>query len=177
MTAARLFIALWPDAAVRDSLAQWRDDWRWPRHATPVSADRLHVTLHFLGDVAAERVADVAAALSCPFEPFTLSFGRSLVWDHGIAVLEPHSTPDQLIALHAALGRTVQQHGLDTDTRPYRAHATLARRATGAVPAHAGPAIEWRVDRYALMQSVTGRGGGYTRLQSYGASGDILGGI
>ncbi len=170
----RLFVALWPDPAERAALVQWRDGWRWPRHATPVASERLHVTLHFLGEVAAEEVGALAAALPCPFEPFTLSFGTHQVWPHGIAVLEPHSTPSQLTDLHAALGRTLHSLGLTTDARPYRPHVTMARRAEGATADAAGPPIEWRVERYALMQSASGRGGGYTTLRTYGAAGDIL---
>ncbi|MES2898563.1 MAG: RNA 2',3'-cyclic phosphodiesterase [Pseudomonadota bacterium] len=174
MMAARLFIALWPEDGVRDALAAWRDGWQWPRHATPVRTARLHVTLHFLGDVAAERLPDLGPALACQFEPFTLSFGHNQLWPHGIAVLEPHSTPAALTTLHAALALRLQQLGVPTDSRPYRPHATLARRAAGATSPQCGPAIDWRVERYALMQSVTGHGGGYATLRSYGASGDIL---
>lgn len=174
MTAARLFIALWPDAGVRDALAQWRDGWSWPRQATPVKTERLHLTLHFLGEVDDQRIAELAAALSTGFTPFTLSLGQSRLWPHGIAVLEPLAIPEPLTILHATLGRSLQRLGMATDARPYRAHVTMARRAAGAIAAAGGPAIEWPVERYALMRSYPGQGGGYTTLHTYGTSGDIL---
>lgn len=176
MSSARLFIALWPDAGVRDGLAQWRDGWTWPRQATPVKTERLHATLHFLGQVQAGRIPELAAALRRPFEPFTLALGESRLWPHGIAVLEPFSIPDPLLELHAALGACVRRLGLATDARPYKPHVTMARRAAGAAPASGGPAIAWQVERFALMDSQPGPGGGYTTLHTYGTSGDILSG-
>jgi len=174
MKAARLFIALWPPPEVRAALAEWRHGWHWPRTATPVSTDRLHLTLHFLGDVPSAQLPRLAAALPCAFDPFVLSFGHCQLWPHEIAVLEPDDIPPALTQLHARLAHSLGRLGVACDTRPYRAHATMARRAAGARPPATGPAIRWQVERYALMQSVPGSGGGYTPLQTYGASGDIL---
>ena len=46
---SRLFLALWPSATIRGQLRERRDAWQWPRGARPVHADKLHLTLHFLG--------------------------------------------------------------------------------------------------------------------------------
>ena len=56
----RLFLALWPDPAVRDALRTWRDLWSWPRGASPVATDKLHLTLHFLGSQPSERLPTVS---------------------------------------------------------------------------------------------------------------------
>ncbi len=164
MDTSRLFIALFPDAAARDEIAAWRDAWTWPRAATPVKTGRLHVTLHFLGDVKQERIAALAAALRVPFTPFTLRFDHAALWPHGIAVLEPAALPNALLALHASLGATVRDLGLPVDDRPFRPHVTLARRANGAVPPVAAGQIVWPVARYALMSSTLGADGAYTLL-------------
>ena len=67
--AARLFVALWPDAVVRSRLAAFRDDWHWPPGARPVADADLHATLHFIGSFARERIAALgerlAAVRSC----------------------------------------------------------------------------------------------------------------
>jgi 2'-5' RNA ligase len=43
----------------------------------------------------------------------------------------------------------------------------MARRARGAgMPQH-GPAIDWPIDHYALVESKTGGGSGYTVLREY----------
>lgn len=150
---ARMFIALWPDDAVRRQLSAWRDGWNWPRAATPVRSERLHMTLHFIGELPAERIDETAAALAMPCTPFELTFGRNVLWPHGIAVLEPGSTPEPLIDLQTTLAGALRALSLPVDLRDFKAHVTLARRADGALPATDGPAIRWKIDRYALMRS------------------------
>jgi 2'-5' RNA ligase len=163
----RLFIALVPDAHVREQLALWRDAWTWPRSATPVKSERLHVTMHFLGDVEADRAERLADLLPDSFAPFDLAFGRAVIWPHGIGVLEPESVPAALEGLHAKIAVVLQDLGLPVNARPYRPHVTLARRAAGAVQQGQGPSINWRIDRYALMQSTFGPDGGYTILREF----------
>jgi 2'-5' RNA ligase len=80
----------------RDALGQWRDGWTWPHNATPVHDQRLHLTLHFLGEVASERLPELIDALRVPFSPFQLDFGRAALWPHGVAVLEPQAAPAPL---------------------------------------------------------------------------------
>lgn len=150
---ARTFIALWPGAAVREQLAAWRDGWHWPRPATPVRSERLHMTLHFIGELVPERIDEAAEALAVPFCPFELRFGRNVLWPHGIAVLEPDSAPAPLIDLHTTLAGALAALALPVDARPFKPHVTLARRASAAAPATDGPAMRWAVDRYALMRS------------------------
>src|SRR4051812_13067906 len=93
----RLFIALWPTDAVRDAIAAWQSQWAWPQKASVVKAERLHVTLHFLGEVPPERVLDLRYVLS-PIRPqnFDLHFTRHETWQHGMTVLRPGNSPTQL---------------------------------------------------------------------------------
>src|SRR5690349_14589287 len=93
----RLFLALWPDHAVRDQLRAWRDAWTWPRGAAPVHTDKLHVTLHFLGNLPSGRLPELCDGFQVPFSPFNLQLGRAALWHNGIAVLEPHSEPQGLL--------------------------------------------------------------------------------
>lgn len=164
MSETRLFIALWPDEAIRHELALQRDAWSWPRSASPVKTDRLHATLHFLGNVERKQIADLADALAVPFEPFSLTFSRHELWDHGIAVLEPEIAPPALMQLHLRLGKALEGAGILLDTRPYRPHVTLARRADKGVPPTSSPGLLWQVGGYRLMESTTAR---YATLRSY----------
>jgi 2'-5' RNA ligase len=66
---ACLFIALWPGPEVRDALAAWSGQWHWHAAARWVPAERLHLILHFLGDVPRERLPALGEALSVPFAP------------------------------------------------------------------------------------------------------------
>jgi RNA 2',3'-cyclic 3'-phosphodiesterase len=163
----RLFTALWPTPSVRAAIARWQDAWTWPPQAARVKADRLHVTLHFLGDVPAPSVPELARALRVPFEPFELELGTAEIWPNGVAVLQPHTTPPALRQLHAALGARIAVLALPLDARPYRAHVTLARRAHAATPPLLGPGLLWPVDDgYVLVRSLPG-GAGYEVIERF----------
>ncbi|QJE00419.1 RNA 2',3'-cyclic phosphodiesterase [Massilia forsythiae] len=163
----RLFLALWPDTAVRARLRARRDAWDWPRNAAPVHADKLHLTLHFLGAVPDQRVALLLDRLAVPFTPFTVRIGRPVLWHNGIAVLEPYETPPALLDLHARLAQALPELGLAPEARAYRPHVTMARRAGGVVVPPEDDPVEWLADHYALVESRPGHGGGYTVLREY----------
>ncbi|MFC0131098.1 RNA 2',3'-cyclic phosphodiesterase [Massilia eurypsychrophila] len=167
--AARMFIALWPDDAVRAALSQWRDGVAWRAAAAPVRSEQLHVTLHFLGSVARARMAELAHGIDVPFEPFELEFGHRELWHGSVAVLAPELVPAPLLALHASLAEALERLGMTPEARPYRPHVTLARRASPLTETTQGPPIRWRVEGYALMQSKAGAGSGYSIVQAYGS--------
>jgi len=160
----RLFLALWPEPPVRHLLMQWRDAWSWPKGASPVDPDKLHVTLHFLGALPSERLPELLTGFSVPFEPFQLEIGRATLWHGGIAVLEPLKQPPALLALQRRLSDALVALGLQPETRAYRPHVTMARRAGGAVMPADGPPVVWDVRGYALVES---KDGVYTVLREY----------
>ena len=160
----RLFLALWPDPALRHLLAGRRDAWTWPKGAAPVHADKLHVTLHFLGSLPSERLPELLDGVAVPFEPFRLDLTHAALWHNGIAVLEPSLTPPGLAALHGRLSDALLALGLQPEARRYRPHVTMARRATGATVPADGPPVLWDVRSYALVES---KNGVYTVLREY----------
>jgi 2'-5' RNA ligase len=137
----RLFVALEiPEPVrreVRRRLAGLRD--RLPR-ARWVDPDVLHLTLLFLGEVAAEAAPALAARLQAAFAPHaplalrlagggTFPPGRParVAW---VGV----EAPAELLALQAAATRAAQPEGVANGVpqrpageRPYRPHVTLAR--------------------------------------------------
>jgi 2'-5' RNA ligase len=164
----RLFTGLWPDNALRAAIAQWQGQWQWPQRASIVKADRLHLTLHFLGDIDASTLPALTKALRVRFEPFELEFGRAGVWPNGVAVLEPHSKPLQLLALHERIGAALRALKIPLDTRPYRPHITLARRAFSARAPQQGPGLQWRAESgFVLVRSMPG-GAGYQVIERFG---------
>ncbi len=152
----RLFLALWPDDAVRERLAEAQRCWAWPRRTARVPPDRLHLTLHFLGEVPEREARALAAALPPCQVPFTLRLDRAALWPQGIAALEPGNTPAGLAVLHADLAALLRAQGLRVEARAFRPHVTLARHAQGAVPPPEPLAIEWAVRGYALVRSRAG---------------------
>jgi 2'-5' RNA ligase len=165
----RLFLALWPTAPVRQALHAMQSRWRWPEGSAVVDPARLHITLHFLGQVPPERVDEFTAGLAVPFEPHVLALaqGRATVWPGGIAVLEL-AAPPALQALHADLSRALQSLEWPVEERRFRPHVTFARRAQGARAAADAckdlPA--WQVDDgYVLVRSRPAQG--YEVLHAY----------
>ena len=69
-----------------------------------------------------------------------------------------------MLDLHGRLTQALVALGLTPETRAYRPHVTMARRAGGAALPPAGPVIEWDVKGYALVES---RNGTYTVLRDY----------
>lgn len=167
MDTTRLFLALWPEPAIRDQLRAWRDLWDWPRGATPVHTDKLHLTLHFLGNQPRDALPALLDGLAVPFSPFRLQLGVAQSWHNGIAVLSPSMVPPELLDLHAALSSALPGVGLAPEPRDYRPHVTMARRAKGAGMPQAGPVIDWPIDHYTLVESKTGDGSAYTVLREY----------
>jgi RNA 2',3'-cyclic 3'-phosphodiesterase len=151
---ARLFIALWPGPRVRDAIATCRDRTLWLAGAAPVRTDKLHLTLHFIGNVDAARVADVAAALQVPVRGFELRLDEAQRWRGGLAVLRAQAVPEQLRQLHANLAAALRALELPVEERTLRPHVTLARRCGNVLPAGPADAIRWRVGGYALVQSM-----------------------
>jgi 2'-5' RNA ligase len=166
----RLFIALWPPPAVRAALAARRDAIDWPAGAAPVSDERLHLTLHFLGALPIERLTDLVPALAVPWQPFELRLGDALRWPRGLLVLPAQPPAPALLALHRALAARLTGLGLAVESRPYRPHVTVARRADDArLPPPSGDALRWRPGGHVLVRSDPVSG--YQVLARYGPRG------
>lgn len=165
---ARLFIALWPEAAFASALhAQCGVCTTDPR-ARVVTPERLHMTLHFLGPVPRQQLPALVSALRVPFQPFELSFSRCEQWPHGLLVVVPDTVPPPLVQLHGALAAVLQGLGLPVDERPFRPHLTLARRHAGLCPDMKNPPLGWRVTAYVLVESQGAPAGAYRAVQAYG---------
>jgi len=160
----RLFIALWPDAAVHAWLRECDAAIGWPPGAARPGPERWHVTLHFLGAVPRVQLPRLLAALQQPFDPFAFVLGRVMAWPRGLVVLEPARPVPALHALHAALGTALQRAGQGVEARPFKPHVTLARRAARAALHATVPAPPWPVSAYALVASAGGR---YRNLALY----------
>jgi len=164
----RLFLALWPDARTRAGIVASQEAWSWPPAAARVPAERLHITLHFIGSVARERLPRLVSGLQRPFESFEFTLERAEVWPNSVAVLQPDRTPHEMSDLHRRLGDALSELGLPVESRPFRPHVTLARRARGAVPPLHGTSIRWEAnDGYVLAESLPG-GTGYEILERFG---------
>lgn len=168
--AARLFLALWPTPALHRTLEAHDRLWTWPAQAARVVPAKWHVTLHFLGTVARDRMpalmATLAAAPPCPAA--ALGLGRPTLWPGGLAVLLADEVPPALRDFHRALGQAVSAAGLPVERRAWKPHVTFARRAVGARPPADSPPLIWTTgpdSGWVLVESVPG--GGYQVLRRF----------
>ncbi len=142
----RLFLALWPGAAVAAAMAaSWRG-----AGAVPV-AD-LHMTLAFFGATDPDekaRLMEWAGAVSKG--SFTLRLERLAYWEKpGVVVLEPVRLPPAGLRLAERVrGFAVQMGRSLQECRP---HVTLARRQ--GEWGHVAPvAVDWWVEDFVLVRS------------------------
>jgi 2'-5' RNA ligase len=162
----RLFFALWPDAPARAALVRLAHEIAHHGHGKAPREDNLHITLAFLGAVAADRLGalerigrDAAAGIG----PFGLALERVGGTGFGIAWLSPDGVPTSLAALHAALAAGLARQGFPTERRMFRPHLTLARHCARAVHRGAVQPVRWTVERLALVESTLAAGGSQYR--------------
>ena len=161
---SRLFLAVWPDAAALARIAEWRARQSWPAGVRLAPPEKLHATLHFLGEVTHARIAPLADALDAVrFAPGLMRPGQADIWAGGIAVLQCE-VDEPLVALHAQLAEVLRRRQFPIDARPWRPHVTVARHAQGGAPMGLRPAPECTVKEFTLCESVGGR---YDVLRRY----------
>jgi RNA 2',3'-cyclic 3'-phosphodiesterase len=100
---------------------------------TWVTAERLHITIRFIGHVDETRVDEIRAALAPPLalDPFDLTIA-------GVGTFPPKGSPrvvwagltggrDQLVAIEPMVSDRLARAGVAREQRPYNPHLTLAR--------------------------------------------------
>jgi 2'-5' RNA ligase len=183
----RVFLAVDVDDRVRVGIGALIERLREPidraggrqRRIGWVSPDRVHVTLHFIGELTESRVGELATAVKRPLEvaPFDLALG-------GLGLFPPRGRPRVLWVgverggaglgqVHEEMAKRLVALGLPVEERAFSPHVTLARfREPGpmavrsviesAGPSHIGTS---RVTSVTLYQSRLGAGGAtYTPL-------------
>jgi 2'-5' RNA ligase len=159
----RLFIGLMVEGPARAAVDAHRRLWRWPQEASLPAPGRLHLTLHFLGEVepAVER-ALLKALPAVPMAALNLTLDTVEVWRNGVAVLQPRENA-MLRMLHGRIGEVL---GFGPDAR-WKPHVTLARKASKALPPESFPPVEWHAPRFELVWSRLGQGARYETLGRY----------
>ena len=151
----RLFIALWPDVAVRAALDSLARDVAIETGGRAVTADNLHLTLAFLGDRPAAMVPQLCESVSAiRVSPFLMCLDDIGCWRKaGTAWLAASEPSAQLLALHECVVRALATVQIVIDARPFAGHVTLARRIKSRVAHQLAPPIAWSADSFALVAS------------------------
>lgn len=153
----RLFFALWPPAELQTALGCHSRKALRAGGGRPVAAEFLHLTLAFVGSVdeRAQRCMEASAGAVCG-EPFVLTLDR-LGYFPGARVIWAGASlvPPALSRLVQTLTESLRPCGYQPESRPFQAHVTLMRKAgRGPRSAELDPAV-WRVDDFALVESMT----------------------
>lgn len=166
----RLFYAILPDAAARQRILSIGEELR-KRHGLTgkaIAPERLHITIHHLGDYAADDerwdgVVDAAkrAAGSCPTASFEICLDRSGSFRSGndkrpCVLLGPEGE-NPLRRLHLALGDRMAAQGLGSlAVRTFNPHVTLLYDRA-MLPVEPIEPITWTATELVLIHSKLGR--------------------
>ncbi len=166
---ARFFLALWPGEGELDAVSKWQHSIDWPSAVRLTPRQKVHATLHFIGQLPAERLPELIEALTVPAHPVQIDFDQLEQWGGGLTVLTASRMPAELLDLHARLRDRLLALGLPVEARPYRPHVTLARDAGRSLPSRPHGrtlhGVAWRSNGYVLVESARGR---YKILACYG---------
>jgi 2'-5' RNA ligase len=153
----KVFFALWPTAAERNSLAAWQKPLQHLCGGRAMRGENLHNTLVFIGHVERSRLEALQlAAQEVSAEGFELSFDGARYWGHNhIVYAAPSHVPPHLVQLVATLEQRLTTHRFKFDQREYQPHVTLLRNAHWTdAPLPAMQPVRWQIRDFALVQSV-----------------------
>ncbi len=149
----RLFFALWPIDKTRQQIASQYRRLHQPQYK-PVKTDNLHITLIFLGQVDNDtetKITQGANQISTP--AFQLSFDQLSLWRRpGILCLTSQKQNPGLLSLVERLKKLSESCGIASESRPYKAHITLAKKAF-VKPDTKIKSIVWQATTFSLVQS------------------------
>ena len=149
-----------------------------------VNSEHLHLTLHFLGNVATDRLDELTAALrrACArTDPFQLALEGAGCFPNTksprVVWLGIHGDLEPLRKLQEQIAQETKVFGDHRDLRAFQPHLTIGRvKASGLEGVKAGQAIEcatvpklgdWTVHKVLLVQSeLSPHGARYTTLDA-----------
>jgi len=154
----RLFFALWPDQRVRQRLSETYENVEaLAGQGRPLSPANLHMTLHFLGNIPLTKVdCFIKQAEKIQLPCFELEINRLGYFKKPkISWLGPVSFPQGLLKLQFALGENIKNCGFQVESRPFQPHVTMARKIQQSVLSDQIKPVQWKVDRFALIKSIS----------------------
>lgn len=155
----RLFFALWPPRETALALHEWAKGLEG--RATP--AEKIHLTLAFLGGVEPAKLA--AAAKKVQARAFELPVDTAKYWrDNHIVWVGPREMPGGLRVLVEQLHFALYRAEFILERRAFAAHVTLLRKARKPAAIEPLPKLGWPVREFALVNSA---GGAYTVVERF----------
>ncbi len=153
----RLFLAILLSDEMKDALIHTQNRWYDAGvRGNYTAEENLHLTLAFIGEYPdAEPVLEALSEVS--FAPFSLCLeGVGCFGDLWWAGMKESPALDAVVR---RIRRALSEHDIPFDRKRFRAHITLIRKASGALPAACTEPAAMRVERLSLMRSDRGRNG------------------
>jgi RNA 2',3'-cyclic 3'-phosphodiesterase len=182
----RVFFALWPSDDLRQEIEQATKVTVVQVKGRPIPPRNFHVTLAFLGSIAASRLGDLHRCKEeTTVDAFDFYLDRISYWKRQrLLCLEPTAGVEKLGELIERLRSALADRHFTVEQRPFRAHVTLARevfpepfqdsitelRLSGRthipwhIPWPIPRPIRWPVSRLELIESVGNGASNYTVL-------------
>lgn len=156
----RLFLAIGPDEAARCALEVTASRLRRQVRGRYVSADAYHLTIAFLGEKPPEAVPAIREAMRAGVRgiaPFPLALGG--IGAFGPVLWRGVEKSAALERLARKARAALAQADIAFDTKPFRAHVTLAYHAGFLREMPALPGARFVVQKLILYESVRGAAG------------------
>lgn len=163
----RLFFAVFPDAGAAARIVELGQELRCQHRlrGKVMVAERLHVSLHHIGDYAQapdQRIValarDVAASVRLP--AFSVEFNGAMSFrgrpDNQPFVLLGDDGTIGLAMLQQALGTALEKAGLGRCAAHFTPHVTLMYGDRLVADRSVSP-VSWRVNEFVLVHSLLGR--------------------
>ncbi|MDP8984928.1 MAG: RNA 2',3'-cyclic phosphodiesterase [Pseudomonadota bacterium] len=168
--ALRLFFAVLPDSTTRGYLSAAATALSLKSNARLVPRSNLHMTLAFVGTVAAatlpilREIGAAQRAAGCVVHIDAYEY-----WPQAeVIVSVARTAPDALEQLSRRLYRDLAIHRWAPDAKRWRPHITLARNVSQAAVLPALAPFDWRVRDFCLMSSDTsGAQSAYTVVDTW----------
>ncbi len=123
----RLFIGI--KTGCEDYLTALQDELKTLGRGRFTHPDNLHITLKFLGEQPPNKIQGICEAIAeAGGEPFALEVGGARMFNRsGILAADVLGDTNKLSALAARLDAALERRGYLRESRPFKAHITLAR--------------------------------------------------
>lgn len=153
----RLFIALWPSTAQRKHIVERMQPFAAAIPGKVVIPANYHVTLVFIGSFAESRIAELRERIAAvPLQPVEIQLDHFEYWKKPrIVCLAASRIPPALADLVDNLNAALTPLGFVPETRRYRAHLTLSRKASARPAADLDEPISLHWDHFRLVESVS----------------------
>ncbi len=152
----RLFFALWPPHEAARALADWARATAPESGGRATAEEKIHLTLAFLGEAKPEKA--IAGARRVRGQAHELPVEKAVYWkQNSIIWAGPKDTPPEMLKLAENLQRQLYLQEFILERRPFAAHVTLVRKAREPRQLPELPRVEWPVNEFLLVRSISGR--------------------